>query len=58
MWDATATRNGAHLTATAADHTAAVPADGHLAFGFLASWRGENSPPSDFTLNGRERVRT
>ncbi|GHB20320.1 hypothetical protein GCM10010377_07830 [Streptomyces viridiviolaceus] len=57
MWDATASQNGAHVTATAADHNAAVPADGHLAFGFLASWRGENSPPSDFTLNGRECAR-
>lgn len=53
MWDATARQDGSRVTATAADHNTSVPAGGKLAFGFLASWRGTNAPPSGFTLNGR-----
>ncbi|MER5992971.1 cellulose binding domain-containing protein [Streptomyces viridosporus] len=53
MWDATASQDGSRVTATAADYNRKVPAGAELAFGFLASWRGTNSPPSDFTLNGR-----
>ncbi|WP_174704045.1 cellulose-binding domain-containing protein, partial [Streptomyces viridosporus] len=53
MWDATASQDGSRVTATAADYNRTVPAGAELAFGFLASWRGTNSPPSDFTLNGR-----
>ncbi|MBD0424774.1 cellulose binding domain-containing protein [Streptomyces sp. TRM S81-3] len=54
MWDATHTHDGSRVTATATGYNATVPAGGSLAFGFLASWRGRNSPPDDFTLNGRE----
>ncbi|GAA3506727.1 hypothetical protein GCM10019016_138420 [Streptomyces prasinosporus] len=53
MWDATVSQDGSRVTATAADYNEAVGAGGRLAFGFLASWRGANSPPSGFTLNGR-----
>jgi hypothetical protein len=53
MWDASVSQDGSRVTATAADYNKSVPAGGHLAFGFLASWRGKNSPPYDFTLNGR-----
>ncbi|MBG0851614.1 cellulose binding domain-containing protein [Streptomyces spinoverrucosus] len=54
MWDASVTQDGSRVTATAADYNRTVPADGSLAFGFLASWRGKNSPAYDFTLNGRD----
>ncbi|MBX9393866.1 cellulose-binding domain-containing protein [Streptomyces sp. TRM72054] len=54
MWDASFTQDGSRVTATAADYNKAVPADGSLAFGFLASWRGKNSPAYDFTLNGQD----
>ncbi|ANB09314.1 cellulose-binding protein [Streptomyces ambofaciens] len=54
MWDAGYAQTGPRATATAAAHNASVPAGGRLAFGFLASWRGRNAPPYDFTLNGRE----
>ncbi|MGW1540761.1 cellulose binding domain-containing protein [Streptomyces sp. NPDC002309] len=54
MWDATVSQNGSRVTATAADYNRTVAADGSLAFGFLSSWRGRNSPAVDFTLNGRE----
>jgi cellulase/cellobiase CelA1 len=52
MWDATYTQDGDRVTATAAGHNKAVRAGGSLTFGFLASWRGRNAPPSAFTLNG------
>ncbi|WP_405591034.1 cellulose binding domain-containing protein [Streptomyces sp. NBC_01092] len=52
MWDANFAQNGSRVTATAADYNRTVPAGGELAFGFLASWEGENSPAFDFTLNG------
>ncbi|AQS66819.1 cellulose-binding domain-containing protein [Streptomyces pactum] len=53
MWDASHAQSGPRVTATAAEYNGSVPAGGRLAFGFLASWRGKNSPPYDFTLNGR-----
>jgi hypothetical protein len=52
MWDASVAQDGSRVTATAADYNKSVPAGGDLAFGFLASWRGKNSPPYDFELNG------
>ncbi|GGT42022.1 cellulose-binding domain-containing protein [Streptomyces chromofuscus] len=58
MWDANVSQDGSRVTATAADYNQTVPADGSLAFGFIASWRGRNSPAHDFTLNGRECTRT
>jgi hypothetical protein len=58
MWDATVRQDGPRVTATAADYNKAVPAGGELAFGFIASWRGANSPPSGFTLNGRPCARS
>ncbi|MFG2680923.1 cellulose binding domain-containing protein [Streptomyces sp. NPDC048392] len=57
MWDANHTQNGSRVTAGAAAYNRSVPADGRLAFGFLASWSGRNSPPYDFTLNGRACAR-
>ncbi|MFJ5995286.1 cellulose binding domain-containing protein [Streptomyces sp. NPDC092370] len=53
MWDASVAQNGSRVTATAADYNKSVPAGGDLAFGFLASWHGKNSPPYDFELNGQ-----
>ncbi|GAB2449388.1 cellulose binding domain-containing protein [Streptomyces incanus] len=53
MWDAEASQESSRVTATAADYNKTVPAGGKLAFGFLASWAGKNSPPTDITLNGR-----
>ncbi|MEV0241127.1 cellulose-binding domain-containing protein [Streptomyces sp. NPDC050674] len=53
MWDASVAQNGSRVTATAADYNKSVPAGGDLAFGFLASWHGKNSPPYGFELNGR-----
>jgi hypothetical protein len=53
MWDASFAQNGSRVTATAADYNKSVGAGGSLAFGFLASWQGKNSPAYDFTLNGR-----
>ncbi|MFE6526438.1 cellulose binding domain-containing protein [Streptomyces sp. NPDC057794] len=58
MWDASVSQDGSRVTATAADYNKSVPAGGDLAFGFIASWRGTNSPPYDFTLNGRECVKS
>lgn len=57
MWDAGQDRSGARVTATATDYNKSVPANGHLAFGFIASWSGRNSPPDDFTLNGHDCVK-
>ncbi|MDF3149518.1 cellulose binding domain-containing protein, partial [Streptomyces sp. T21Q-yed] len=54
MWDASFAQNGSRVTAEAADYNRTVPADGELAFGFLASWEGKNSPGYDFTLNGHD----
>ncbi|NUP19937.1 MAG: cellulose-binding protein [Streptomyces sp.] len=54
MWDANFAQNGSRVTATAADYNKAVPAEGSLAFGFIASWEGENSAGYDFTLNGQD----
>ncbi|MFE1251909.1 cellulose binding domain-containing protein [Streptomyces sp. NPDC058735] len=53
MWDASVSQDGSRVTATAADYNKSVAAGGDLAFGFLASWRGRNTPPHDFELNGR-----
>ncbi|MFI6810062.1 cellulose binding domain-containing protein [Streptomyces luteogriseus] len=52
MWDASVSQNGSRVTATAADYNKSVPEGGDLAFGFLASWHGKNSPPYDFEVNG------
>ncbi|MFC9679942.1 cellulose-binding domain-containing protein, partial [Streptomyces sp. NPDC056948] len=54
MWDASVSQNGHRVTATAADYNKSVQAGDDLAFGFLASWRGKNSPPYDFELNGQD----
>ncbi|MDN3021754.1 cellulose-binding domain-containing protein [Streptomyces sp. S.PB5] len=53
MWDASFSQKGSRVTATAAEYNKSVGAGGTLAFGFLASWQGTNSPAYDFTLNGR-----
>ncbi|WP_367320083.1 cellulose binding domain-containing protein [Streptomyces sp. HUAS ZL42] len=53
MWDARFAQSGSRVTAAAADYNRSVPANGSVAFGFLASWQGKNSAPSNFTLNGR-----
>ncbi len=55
-WDASADQDGSRVTATAADYDKTVAAGGTLAFGFLASWHGTNTPPTGFTLNGRTCV--
>jgi hypothetical protein len=52
MWDARFTQNDDRVVATATDYNQAVPADGSLSFGFLATWQGKNSPAYDFELNG------
>lgn len=52
MWDAHVSQDGPRVTATAADYNKSVPAGGKLAFGFIASWNGTNSPPSGITLDG------
>ncbi|MEY9995265.1 hypothetical protein ABIE67_007297 [Streptomyces sp. V4I8] len=54
MWDASFAQDGPRVTATAADYNKTVPAGGELAFGFLASRKGENSPAYGFTLNGHD----
>ncbi|MFJ2256992.1 cellulose binding domain-containing protein [Streptomyces sp. NPDC087844] len=53
MWDGGFDQKGSRVSASAADYNKSVAAGGSLAVGFLASWRGENSAPVDFTLNGR-----
>ncbi|MFI0537541.1 cellulose binding domain-containing protein [Streptomyces sp. WSLK1-3] len=58
MWDGDFTQSGAKVTATAADYNRSVPADGSLSVGFLASWQSRNAPAYDFTLNGRECVKS
>ncbi|GGL82028.1 hypothetical protein GCM10010129_27250 [Streptomyces fumigatiscleroticus] len=57
IWDASHTQDGSRVTATAADYNRTVAAGESLSFGFLASWSGRNSPPDDFTLNGRGCVK-
>jgi len=52
MWDASFAQKDNRVTASAADYNGTVAAGGSLSFGFIASWRGKNSPPYDFTLNG------
>ncbi|MFG2786351.1 cellulose binding domain-containing protein [Streptomyces sp. NPDC048419] len=54
MWDANVAQNGSRVTASAADYNKSVSAGSTLTFGFLASWRGKNSPPYGFSLNGQE----
>ncbi|NBE95308.1 rhamnogalacturonan lyase [Nonomuraea sp. KC401] len=52
-WNATATQNGAAVTAEDAGHNAAIPRGGSTTFGFNASWDGSGNPaPATFTLNG------
>ncbi|MGW2524356.1 cellulose binding domain-containing protein [Streptomyces sp. NPDC001617] len=53
MWDASFAQHGNRVTASAADYNKTVQAGGSLSFGFLASWQSKNSPPYDFTLNGK-----
>ncbi|MFJ8590989.1 cellulose binding domain-containing protein [Streptomyces sp. NPDC093598] len=52
MWDASVAQDGSRVTATAADYNKSVPVGGDVAFGFIASWHGKNTPPYDFELNG------
>ncbi|MFJ2603972.1 cellulose binding domain-containing protein [Streptomyces sp. NPDC091279] len=54
MWDASVSQDGSRVTAVAADYNRSVPADGTLTFGFLATWKGKNTPPTQVMLNGRE----
>jgi hypothetical protein len=54
MWDADFTQSGAKVTATAADYNKAVPTNGSLSFGFLASWQSKNTSAYDFSLNGQD----
>ncbi|WP_329049389.1 cellulose-binding domain-containing protein [Streptomyces violaceus] len=54
IWDASVSQNGSRVTATAADYNRSVQAGDDLAFGFISSWHGKNSPPYDFELNGRD----
>jgi hypothetical protein len=53
MWDAGVAQSGARVTATAADYNKAVPANGTVSFGFLASWQQKNTAPYAFSLNGQ-----
>ncbi|MFF5496822.1 cellulose binding domain-containing protein [Streptomyces aquilus] len=53
MWDANFSQSGSRVTASAADYNKSVAAGADLAFGFIASWQGTNSPGYDVTLNGQ-----
>ncbi|MBQ0825403.1 cellulose-binding domain-containing protein [Streptomyces tagetis] len=53
MWDAVHAQDGDRVTAGATSYNQDVPAGGRIAFGFVATWHGANSPPPGFTLNGR-----
>jgi hypothetical protein len=52
-WNATATQNGAAVTAVNAGWNGALPTNGSASFGFNASWNNSSNPvPASFTLNG------
>ncbi|MGP4047616.1 cellulose binding domain-containing protein [Streptomyces sp. 2A115] len=53
MWDGTFDQDGSRVTATAADYNKSVASGNSFSVGFLASRKGGNSAPDEFTLNGR-----
>jgi hypothetical protein len=52
MWNASASQRGSAVTATSADHTRTISPRGEVEIGFLGSFRGRNTAPTSFTLNG------
>ncbi|MGW0820239.1 cellulose binding domain-containing protein [Streptomyces sp. NPDC002845] len=52
MWDGDFDQVGSRVVATAAHYNSSVTEGDTFGVGFLASWAGDNSTPSDFTLNG------
>ncbi|MEJ2577535.1 MAG: cellulose-binding domain-containing protein [Kineosporiaceae bacterium] len=51
-WNATATQNGARVTATDAGYNRSLDTGGNVSFGFLGTWTGSNPDPTSFRLNG------
>jgi len=58
MWGANFTQNGAKVTATNANWNSTIPAGGSTSFGFVLTYSGKNSIPSDITLNGSTNAGT
>ncbi|CAM5257834.1 CBM2 domain-containing protein OS=Streptomyces violarus OX=67380 GN=FHS41_001516 PE=4 SV=1 [Streptomyces violarus] len=55
MWDAAVSQDGSRVTDDRRRLQQVVPAVAATwPSCFLASWRGKNSPPYDFTLNGQD----
>ena len=51
-WNATPTQESAAVSMTAVEHNTALAAGASATFGFIATWQGVNTVPTDFTLDG------
>lgn len=52
LWNGTFDQNGADVTVSNTTWNLNIPANGSVNFGFLGSWSGTNSEPTEFLLNG------
>lgn len=52
-WNSVVTQSGNSVTVKGVDWNANIPAGGSVSFGFQATYRGSNSKPSSFILNGK-----
>lgn len=52
VWNATIAQSGANVTATAVDYNATISPGANQSFGFQGTWTNNDSPPTDFTVNG------
>ncbi|WP_143138744.1 cellulose-binding domain-containing protein [Lentzea waywayandensis] len=52
MWNASVSQRGSTVTAISVEHTRAISPRGEVEIGFLGSFRGRNTAPTSFTLNG------
>lgn len=54
IWNGTVTQDGAAVSVTPAEHNAALAVGASASFGFIASWKGVNTAPTAFTLDGAQ----
>ena len=52
VWNATAAQTSPVVSMAAVEHNSALAAGASTSFGFIATWQGTNTVPTDFTLDG------
>lgn len=52
IWNGAVTQDGAAVSVTPAEHNSDLAVGESASFGFIASWKGANTAPTAFTLDG------